>query len=212
MDDVLRAKQSEPDTSVLTVTYSDSPIDHIDPVHPGSPRSAIHAGDYYVYYAAEIKTPLGTSSTTIYGNTETAYAFNGKASLKIMKVDAYAIAPSAYMRQGDGEIIAASSPASLQPGDMSGGNIVITSEDVVLIGLVVSDVAYKELYTRDGDKASGMVRTVVDEPGDSMTIRPLVAFTIDQSLVDRDYNLKYIDGSLTIYPIDASKYEGDGNI
>jgi len=212
MDDVLRAKQSEPDTSVLAVSYSDSPIEHVDPEHPGSPKSAIHAGDYYVYYAAEIKTPLGTSSITTYGNTETAYEFNGKASLKILKVDAYAIAPSAYMREGDGAIIAASSPRSLDPGDMSGGNIVVTSEDVVLIGLVVSDVESKKLYTGDSDKGSGMIRTVVDVPGDSMTIRPLVTFSIAQEYVDRDYNLKYIDGSLTIYPIDASKYEGDGYV
>lgn len=212
MDDVLRAKQSEPDTSVLAVSYSDSPIEHVDPEHPGSPKSAIHAGDYYVYYAAEIKTPLGTSSITTYGNTETAYEFNGKASLKILKVDAYAIAPSAYMREGDGAIIAASSPRSLDPGDMSGGNIVVTSEDVVLIGLVVSDVESKKLYTNNSDKGSGMIRTVVDVPGESMTIRPLVTFSIAQEYVDRDYNLKYIDGSLTIYPIDASKYEGDGYV
>ncbi|MBE6513658.1 MAG: hypothetical protein E7Z69_00795 [Thermoplasmata archaeon] len=211
MDDVLRAKQIEPSTDVLAVSYSDSPITEVDPYDPGEPKEAIHAGDYYINYAADIRTPLGMSpSDASHGNTVSSYKFNGKATLKILKVDAYAIAPSAYMREGDGAIIAASSPADLRPGDMSGGNMVFTSEDVTLIGLVVSDVAGKSLYTNAGDKTMGMDRTVVDAPAESLTIKPLVRFTIDPAYVERDYNLKYIDGSLTIYPKDASKYEGDG--
>jgi hypothetical protein len=214
MDDVLRAKQSEPSTDVLAVSYSDSPITVVDPLDPGQPKYEVHAGDYYIYYAAEIKTPLGMSpSDASHGNTNISYQFNGKSTLKIMKIDAYAIAPSVYVRENDGAIIASSNPANLRAEDMSGNNTVITSEDVVLIGLVVSDVVDKKLYTNNSDKDTGMGRTEIDAPEDSIVIKPLVTFTeAERDYVNRDYNLSYIDGSLTIYPFDSSKYEGEGYV
>ena len=214
MDDVLRSKQKEPDTSILRVSYSDTPVTEYDPSSPTSPLDGTHAGDYYIYYAAEIKTPLGWSTPeSKYGNTEEAYSFYGKSTLKIMKIDAYVVAPSVYVREGDGKIIAASSPGSIYPSDMTGTNVVITSEDVTLIGLVIFDVDSMKLYTSDSDKSTGMPRTELDDPSDTIVIRPLVAFTTEEApYATTDYNLKYIDGELTIYPEDASKYEAEGHI
>ena len=94
---------------------------------------------------------------------------------------------------------------------MSGSNVVVTSDDVTTIGLVLFDVESMKLYTSDSDKESGMSRKELVYPDDTMVIRPLVTFTDnEQALID--YNLKYIDGTLTIYPKDASKYEAEGHV
>jgi hypothetical protein len=213
MDDVLMKVQCEPSATVLKVSYSDSPIEEYDSQHAGAPKSGVHAGEYYVYYAAEIKTPLGDNGDATHGNTLMEHTFYGKATLEINRIDAYVIAPSAYVREGDCSIIVASDPASLLPGDMSGGNVVFTSYDITIIGLVPADVASKSLYTSNADKETGMARTVVNVPSATMAIKPRITFvSTEAEYVTLDYNLKYIEGSLTIYPIDTSKYEGEGNI
>lgn len=222
LDSVLAQKQAltKGDSAALKVRYSDHEID--DTEHGGSATSSVtakHAGTYTVYYAAMIKTPLhpDRGSITTYGNTETDYEFHGSATLKILKVDAYVIAPSANIRQGSGNIIAVSDPSKLSPGDTSGTNIALTSEDISLIGIVATDVSVMKLCDSSGDeivakRTISNVEQVIVKAGIIFVDDEYEAGHVSDNAYLKDYNLTFIDGSLVIYPKESSKYEGEGYV
>ena len=218
LDPVLAEKQhlTIGDTEILKVRYKDSEIDSFDDpeARTTSGISGTHASneEYTVYYFAEIKTPLGRSpSDASYGNSSTSYSFPGQAKLRILKVDAYVIAPSAYIREGEGKIIAMSEPV-IMFGDNQIDNIKITKDNIQFIGLVPTDVQSKRLYTSEADKTTGMPRTVL-ENASQLTIKPWIVFTdAELPYKDDDYNLTYIDGSLFVYPKESSKDESEGYV
>ena len=213
LDEVLGEKQhlTIGDAAILKVRYDSQPIEDFEHGSKTSSVTALHAGDYEVYYYAMIKTPKGLGHD-VYGNTETGYTFPGHSTLKIMKVDAYAIAPSAYIREKEGKIIVSSDPANITLLDESSGNIVLTKDDIQFVGLVEGDVASTRLYTSEADKETGMGRTVLEDPS-QLIIKPIIVFTNAESeFANRDYNLNYIDGSLLVYPEESSKHESEGYI
>ena len=132
MDDVLSEKQHVPSATVLSVKYSTEPIGPGEGEDtPPASASGIHVNTYYVYYYATIKTPLGEEpSDESYGNTKTEYAFANKATLKILPVDAYVVAPSVYDRY-------------------DGTAKTVTAEDITVVGLMDDD--YTVSLENDGD-------------------------------------------------------------
>ena len=147
-------------------------------------------------------TPLGQGDSTC-GNTETKYAFSGKAVLKILKVDAYVIAPSVNIREGDGKIIVNGDPEE----DRGNGycNIIVTSNDIKLVGILAGDVNSKVIIL-DGTEEG--TKVVLEKEGQT-TIKARIHF-IDDAAAAKNYSLHYIDGSLTIYSKDSSKHENEG--
>ena len=217
LDDVLAKKQAltkgDAQATDIKVRYSHTEIDDVDDSkQEDSDVYAKHVGVYTIYYAAEMKTPKGKTGSNTYGNTVLKYPFHGVATLKVLQVDAFVIAPSASLKEGDGSIIAVSDPSQITMADTSGGNIALTSEDVVLIGLAMSDVKGTKLYTGQSDKTEGMTKTTYNVPGQWIVKGDIVFTDEEQSYYATDYNLKFIDGSLVIYPRDSSKYEGDENV
>lgn len=190
LDSLLSEYQNNPVGSILEAVYSQDhiPTDLDDPEASDEPiGGGTHVGEgYSVFYYAEIKTPLGLDpSDPSYGNSETHYVFKGQATLGILPVDAYAIAPSIIIREGDGTITSA---------EVEG--------DIVLVGLVDGEYT----VTLKTDEGYGDSRTT---PGTTPT-RVVITWTSyhDANIHhEEDYNLSYIDGTLTIYAEDTSKHE-----
>jgi hypothetical protein len=213
LDSTLSEKQvlTKGDTAVLKVRYSDHEIYDTTEGTEESYVSGVHAGSYTVYYAAEIRTPKYSGDTS-HGNTATESPFYGSSTLKILKIDAYAIAPSAYLKKGDGNIIAVSDPIGLEPSDTSSGNIAVTKEDIVLIGLVPKDV---ESTTLCDSTETELTRIVLDGSTgkEQKTVKAKIVFTTAETpYYLQDYNLKMIDGSLVVYPSNSSIYEAEGYV
>ena len=215
LDELLSSKQKLPTTGVfvMQVRYSEKAINSLDdgdedPVV----TDAKHVGEYESYYYAQLRTPYYSETDAhdeTYGNTKATYEFPGHSTLKILKVDAYVVAPSVYIREGEGRIIVVGDPnpenldsqleelnTVSQPGD-----IIITSDDVMLIGIVPGEVQTINL---------GVGPQVLADNG-QLTVIPQITFkgTAKPAL---DYNWQYINGTLLIYPADSSKYESEGYV
>jgi len=213
LDDKLKGAQVnplDPENTIMWVRYShDGPITGIDGMDQG-PLEATHAGEYEVYYYARIMTPGGLGDKS-HGNTQPYYEFPGETTLKILQVDAYVIAPSANIRADPdpdhapnlGQIVVNSSLSDISSQlKTDPNNTIVTSDDIQLIGISAGDVFSKALEM-DGSVISETV--ILKYPGEK-TIRAVIHFN-DEEAALLDYNITYIDGSLAIYPEDASKHE-----
>ncbi len=129
VDEFLQQTQIRPDATVLKVEYWDDGWKETRP----SVASGVHAGEYEVRYRAVINTPLKSGDGS-YGNTEMYHAIpESTAHLTILQVDAYAIAPSEYIRDGENGNV----------------GIEVTADDITTIGLVPTDYT-KSLSTETG--------------------------------------------------------------
>ena len=214
LDELLSSKQKlSTGVFVMQVKYSEKAINSLDdgdndPVV----TDAKHVGEYESYYYAQLRTPYYSDTDAhdeTYGNTKATYEFPGHSTLKILKVDAYVVAPSVYIREGEGRIIVVDDPAPenldsqltalgtvSQPGD-----IIITKDDVMLIGIVPGEVQNIDL---------GVSPQVLANNGQIIVI-PQITFK-GTAKPEQDYNWQYINGTLLIYPADSSKYESEGYV
>lgn len=213
LDDKLRGVQVDPldpQNTIMWVRYShDGPISGIDGMDQG-PLEAKHVGDYEVYYYARIMTPGGLGDKS-HGNTQPYYEFPGEASLRILQVDAYVIAPSANIRADPnlndginlGKIVINSDRSDIDQELLDDlNNTIVTSDDIQLIGIGIGDVSSKAL-SMDGEVITQTV--VLQYPGEK-TIGAVIHF-VDEEAASKDYNITYINGSMAIYPEDSSKHE-----
>ncbi len=175
----------------------------MDGVDTGTVK-AKDVGTYDLYYRAVILTPLGQGDDTC-GNTERQYEFSGHSVMKILRVDAYVIAPSASIREDDGKIIVNGDPNNSEDRGVGYCNIIITSDDIKLVGILSDDVENK-FISLDGE--TEMPKTTLDKEGQT-TIKARIAFK-DADAALKNYNLQYIDGSLMVYSKDSSTHEHEG--
>ncbi len=203
LDDVLRTKESDIFSSnIINVRYSKTGyISSMEGMDDGT-LAEKDVGEYVVYYYARIMTPAGTGDPS-HGNSLPYYEFPGTATLKILQVDAYAIAPSVSIRSDEGGIIVVNSKDGLTPNELN-TNTVITPEDIQLIGIFKNDLESLTL-TRDGLQ---ITKLTLNEVGET-TVKVALNFTDDEAAA-KNYNLRFIDGSLVIYPDDSSKHEHVG--
>lgn len=175
VDEFLHQKQIRPSSQVLGVKYWNG--ESWSDERPYS-ASGIHAGEYEVRYKAEIKTPLGeTVPDSSYGNTKEAYTVpEATAHLIILQVDAYAIAPSEYIRYGEN----------------GNSGISVAADDITIIGLVPTDYT-KSLSMEEG---YGSSRTDV---GVTHT-KAVINWNGFITLVKSDYTLS----GYTVIKIDSS--------
>ena len=214
LDELLSSKQKlSTGVFVMEVKYSQKAINSLDEGQVAPiVTDAKHVGEYETYYYAQLKTPYYSDTDAhdeTYGNTKSTYEFPGHSTLKILKVDAYVVAPSVYIREGEGRIIVVSDP---DPGNLNTqlealdtesqpGDFIITKDDVMLIGIVPGEVQNIDL---------GVSPQILANNG-QITVIPQITFK-ETAEPEKDYNWQYINGTLLIYPADSSKYESEGYV
>ncbi len=218
------SKQANPmvgDASILNVKYSSEPLSEDDWNNPSLPSTSdidtSAVGSYKIYYSAKLLTPKGSGTTeaerTACGNTSDGYVFTGKATLDILKIDAYLIAPSVYVKEGQGKIVIVSNPSDASVESTEPAYIIIDREDITVLGLLVDDIVKdgdvpRLDLTYDGSTViDGSTKRILENAGQPVQVKVKVEL---RSGTEGNYNLHIIDGSAVVYSNKASEHENEG--
>ena len=184
-------EQEDPfDANIITVRYSETEIHSINDGSSDFPQIT-HAGSKQIWFCSQFNTYRGAGDA--YHDADNIFTVDGSITINILKVDAYAVAPTAHIREVS-----------------DGTKVTVSISDIETIGLVEGDYA---LYWAEIDGDSNRVKTdtstiTLSGPG-TKNIYVWVEFTdMEKEFASKDYNLIYIDGVLIIYPKDSSKDDG----
>ncbi len=172
----------DPAKNQVDLAYDkDNPIYSPESGESESPVEGEDVGEYIVYYCGVVKTPLGLSGDTSFGNTEEYTTFWGSAKLVILRSDIYVVAPTMYK-------------------EYDGTALTVTDEDIQIKG--PDEASLREhVHLVTGIPGHGVTIT---NPGILHT-----RAVLDEEVAS-NYNVHYVEGALVVYTDSSIWHEYQG--